>query len=91
MQKLPDRVPFSTHFPPISTPFSFIFLLVGTFSYIFHDVLVMISHFSPFPPISPHFPPFPAFFRGLLDTRVLRIWILFRLVTAPTHFRRTLC
>ena len=40
-------------------------------------------HFPPFPPISPHFPSFslifpisPHFSSGLLDTGILRIWIL---------------
>ena len=54
--------PFLHHFPPF-------FFLVGTFSYIFHDVFVTTSHFPPFFSISPHFPPFspiiphfPSFF-----------------------------
>ena len=40
------------------------------------------SHFSLFPAISPHFPSFSPFFRGLLDTGILRIWILPRPATA---------
>ena len=47
--------PFLHHFPPF-------FFLVGTFSCIFHDVFVAISHFPPFFSISPHFPPFPPIF-----------------------------
>ena len=43
-------------FHPFAPPF---FFLVGTLSYIFHDVFVTTSHFPPFSPISPHFPPFP--------------------------------
>ena len=76
MQKLPDCVPFPPHFPPISThfpPFPPFFFLGGTFSYLFHESLVNVSQF---PSSSPHFPPFPPFFRSLLDTRILRIWIL---------------
>ena len=61
MQKLPDRVPFYTHFYPISPHFSPFFFLVGTSSYIFHDVFVTISHFPPCFPISPYFPHFPHF------------------------------
>ena len=58
-----------SHFSPISTAF---FFLVGTFPYIFHDVIVTISdftHFPPFPsvfPISPIFP-WPA---GYSDTPI---------------------
>ena len=47
--------PFLHHFPPF-------FFLVGTVSYIFHDVFVTTSHFPPFFSISPHFPPFPPIF-----------------------------
>ena len=56
------------------------------------DKLLISPHFPPFPLISPHFPSFPLifphfpsfppfipFFRGLLDTGILRIWILPRL------------
>ena len=43
--------PFLHHFPPF-------FFLVGTVSYIFHDVFVTTSHFPPFFSIVPHFPPF---------------------------------
>ena len=43
--------PFLHHFPPF-------FFLVGTVSYIFHDVFVTTSHFPPFSSIFPHFPPF---------------------------------
>ena len=47
--------PFLHHFPPF-------FILVGTVSYIFHDVFVTTSHFPPFFSISPHFPPFSPIF-----------------------------
>ena len=53
------------------------------------DKLLIFPHFPPFPLIFPHFPPFPLifphfpsfspfipFFRGLLDTGIVRIWIL---------------
>ena len=76
--------PFLHHFPPF-------FFLVGTVSYIFHDVFVTTSHFPPFFSIFPHFPPFflifphfshfPHFSSGLLDTGILRIWILPRPAT----------
>ena len=72
MQKVPHRVPFLTP-PPFVPCFSPFFFRIGTFSYIFDDVFLTISHFPPFPPIFPHFPPFPPFFRALLDTWVLRI------------------
>ena len=68
MQKVPDCPtfhPFPPQFLPHFPPFCF---FVGTFSYIFHDVLVTISHFPPFPPMSPHcprFPPFPPFSRWI--------------------------
>ena len=67
----PFAPPFLHHFPPF-------FFLVGTVSYIFHEVFVTTSQIPPFPLISPHFPsfsPFSPFFRGLLDG-ILRIWNL---------------
>ena len=79
MQKLPDRVPFFAISPPFLPQFSPVFFLLGTFSYIFHDVRATISHFPPFSPHFPPFSPFSPFFRGLLDTRIIRIWTLPRL------------
>ena len=43
------------------------------------DKLLIFPHFPPFPPIFPHFPsfsPFSHFSNGLVDTGILRIWIL---------------
>ena len=56
-----DKLLIFPHFPPFS---------------------LIFPHFSPFSLIFPHFPSFSLifpiipFFRGLLDTRILRIWIL---------------
>ena len=50
MQKLPDHVPFFTHFPPISIPFSSIFL--SCWNIFTHFPRCTCTNF-PFPPFSP--------------------------------------
>ena len=60
MQKLPDRVPFFTHFPPyhpISPHFSFLLEHFHTFSMMYLQQFPIAPPHSP--PISPHFSPFP--------------------------------
>ena len=61
LRKLPEPVPFFTHFPPISSHFPSFFFLLGTFSYNNSPIFPHFAPFPPFRPISPHFPPFPPF------------------------------
>ena len=65
-----DKLLVSPHFPS--------FFLISPIS----------PHFSSFSLIFPHFPsffPFIPFFRGVLDTGILRIWILPKIETATLH------